>query len=57
MFNSEEDILLKNTIKAIPLKRLLSPDEVAEMVLNLASDHSSGITGQTLNIDCGFAIH
>ncbi|MEQ8224219.1 MAG: SDR family oxidoreductase [Candidatus Eremiobacterota bacterium] len=57
MFNSEEDILLKNTIKAIPLKRLLSPDEVAEMVLYLASDHSSGITGQTINIDCGFAIH
>ena len=57
MFNSEEDVLLKNTIKAIPMKRLLTPDEVAELVLYLASDHASGITGQTVNIDCGFAIH
>jgi 3-oxoacyl-[acyl-carrier protein] reductase len=57
MFNSEEDVLLKNTLKAIPLKRLLKPVEVAELVLYLASDSACGITGQTVNIDCGFAIH
>ena len=36
------------------LKRLLSPDEVARLVLFLAADDSSGITNQSYIIDAGW---
>ena len=39
-------------IDAVPIKRFLVPQEVAQLVLYLASDHASGITGQAINI-CG----
>lgn len=35
------------------LKRLPTEDEVASAILFLASDLSSGITGQTLDVNCG----
>jgi 3-oxoacyl-[acyl-carrier protein] reductase len=41
-------------ISKIPLKRFGSPDEVAKMVTFLASDDSSYITGQVLNVNGGF---
>lgn len=56
-FSSTTDALLKGTLSAIPLKRLLSPDEVAELALYLCSDKAMGITGQTFTISCGFDIH
>lgn len=37
----------------IPLHRLCELDEVAELVLFLASDRSSYITGQSLNLTGG----
>jgi len=56
-FKSDRETLLKHTLAAIPLKRLLSPDEVAELVVFLLSDKAGGITGQSYNICCGFDIH
>ena len=35
------------------LKRLATPEEVAQAALFLASDLASAVTGQVLNIDCG----
>ena len=35
------------------LKRLATPEEIARVVLFLASDLASAMTGQTLNVDCG----
>jgi NAD(P)-dependent dehydrogenase (short-subunit alcohol dehydrogenase family) len=35
------------------LKRLPTEDEVASAILFMASDMSSGITGQTLDVNCG----
>lgn len=40
-------------VESIALKRLGSPQDVANGVLFLASDHASWITGQTLSIDGG----
>ena len=36
------------------LKRQLNPDDVARLVLFLASDDSSAVTGQNFIIDCGW---
>ncbi len=37
---------------AVPIKRIIQPEEVAELVRFLASPAASAITGQTYNI-CG----
>lgn len=44
---------LKELKGSIPMKRLGAPEEVADLVAFLCSDHSSYITGQTLVIDGG----
>ncbi|MFZ5833531.1 MAG: SDR family NAD(P)-dependent oxidoreductase [Planctomycetota bacterium] len=38
----------------VPMKRFAKPEEVADVVKFLASDESSAMTGQSLNITCGF---
>jgi len=47
---------LSNLVKNIPLKRLGTSQEVASLVLFLASNASDYITGQTINIDGGISI-
>jgi len=47
------DILMASVEKRVPLKRLVSQDEVAGLVSFLASDLATGMTGQTLYVDCG----
>lgn len=42
----------KQAFSAVPIKRLIEPEEVAELVAYLASDQAHGITGQAINI-CG----
>jgi 3-hydroxybutyrate dehydrogenase len=42
----------KQAIEAVPIKRFLEAEEVAQFVLYLASQKASGITGQAINI-CG----
>ncbi|HIE43710.1 MAG TPA: 3-oxoacyl-[acyl-carrier-protein] reductase [Candidatus Omnitrophica bacterium] len=43
-------------LEAIPLGRIGSPEEVAKVVLFLATDESSYITGQVINIDGGMVM-
>ncbi|MGB0390863.1 MAG: 3-oxoacyl-[acyl-carrier-protein] reductase [Salibacteraceae bacterium] len=42
---------------AIPLKRGGTPEDVANMAMFLASDMSTYVTGQTLNVDGGMLTH
>jgi 3-oxoacyl-[acyl-carrier protein] reductase len=47
----------KKRIDEIPLKRLGKPGDIANACLFLASDMSSYITGETININGGLYIH
>jgi NAD(P)-dependent dehydrogenase (short-subunit alcohol dehydrogenase family) len=42
----------KSALGAVPIKRIIQPEEVAALVAFLASPAASAITGQTYNI-CG----
>ena len=46
------DEFRKRALKAVPIKRIIQPEEVARLVRFLAAPESSAITGQTYNI-CG----
>jgi 3-oxoacyl-[acyl-carrier protein] reductase len=42
----------EHALGAVPIKRIIAPEEVAELVRFLASPAAAAITGQTYNI-CG----
>ena len=48
--------ILKHVEEKSALKRNVTLEEVANTALFLASNSSSGITGQTIYVDCGFNI-
>ncbi|MCL2064596.1 MAG: 3-oxoacyl-[acyl-carrier-protein] reductase [Candidatus Cloacimonetes bacterium] len=48
-----DEKVIEEYAKAIPLKRMGKPIDVANLCLFLASDESSYITGQTFNVDGG----
>ncbi|CAB3257308.1 unnamed protein product [Arctia plantaginis] len=54
MIKSVPDEVLQNFLKKIPLGRLGTPAEVAELVAFLSSDKSSFITGAAIDISGGF---
>lgn len=50
---SPEEFLSSFARQQTALGRLPTPDEVANLVSFLISEDSSGITGQSINVDCG----
>jgi 3-oxoacyl-[acyl-carrier protein] reductase len=42
-----------NPADALPLKRLIEPEDIAGAALYLASDEASAITGAVFNVDAG----
>ena len=50
------DTVKEEALKAIPLKRLGSTQDVANLVKFLASDDSAYITGQVINVDGGMVM-
>jgi enoyl-[acyl-carrier protein] reductase I len=49
-------LMLKNHAEHAPLKRNVEPREVADTALFLASALGTGITGETIHVDCGYNI-
>jgi NAD(P)-dependent dehydrogenase (short-subunit alcohol dehydrogenase family) len=47
--------ILESTLMLVPMRRLGTPDEIADAVLWLASTASSFVTGQALAVDGGFS--
>ncbi|MBI60701.1 3-oxoacyl-[acyl-carrier-protein] reductase [bacterium] len=56
MIDTLPDDYLDTIIKSIPARKLGSTDDVSKLVLFLASDESSYITGQTISVDGGMNI-
>ncbi|HZC02723.1 MAG TPA: 3-hydroxybutyrate dehydrogenase [Gammaproteobacteria bacterium] len=51
---TEAEALEEIILQPVAIKRLLEPEEVSELVVYLASDLASGITGSAIPIDCGW---
>lgn len=51
---SEDEIIQEVMLKNAAIKRLIEPDEIAEMVLYLCSDKAACVTGSNWNIDTGW---
>jgi 3-hydroxybutyrate dehydrogenase len=51
---TEAEALQDIILEPLAIKRLLEPEEVSELVVYLASDLASGITGSAITIDCGW---
>lgn len=45
--------MIANISERHPLKKILLPDEVAEMALFLISDKATSMSGQIIEMDCG----
>ncbi len=50
----DPEATLRKRIDRVPLGRALQPEEIANAILYLSSDQSSGITGTSLIIDAGY---
>jgi enoyl-[acyl-carrier protein] reductase I len=48
--------MLRYVGEASPLRRNITHEEVGKAALYLLSDLSSGVTGDTLHVDCGYNI-
>jgi gluconate 5-dehydrogenase len=55
-FFSQEAHLYQRVLDLIPLRRLGNLDELADLVLVLASDTANYMTGSTLTIDGGYTL-
>jgi NAD(P)-dependent dehydrogenase (short-subunit alcohol dehydrogenase family) len=48
-----QDEFYRSTLARIPLGRVMKPQEISSMALYLASEESSGMTGQSIHVDGG----
>jgi NAD(P)-dependent dehydrogenase (short-subunit alcohol dehydrogenase family) len=46
----------RRVLSVHPLRRIASPEEVANLVAFVASDEASAITGASLSVDCGLGV-
>jgi NAD(P)-dependent dehydrogenase (short-subunit alcohol dehydrogenase family) len=51
------EVVKAGFVSAAALNRMATEEEVARVALFLVSDVSAGVTGQTINVDCGSAMN
>lgn len=54
VFDNQDPVFVKNYSQKAPLKRMAQPEEIASVVLFLASEAASYITGATIMVDGGW---
>jgi 3-hydroxybutyrate dehydrogenase len=54
---SEQQVMEKVILAQQAVKRLLEPEEVADLVAFLCTDQASGITGTHISVDLGWTAH
>ena len=50
------DVLREHAVQKSPLGRTVEPADLGKNALYLLSDLSSGVTGETIHVDCGYSI-
>jgi 3-oxoacyl-[acyl-carrier protein] reductase len=50
----DPEALMRSTVSSVPMGRLGEPSELADLIVFLASDRASYITGTTIQVDGGF---
>jgi enoyl-[acyl-carrier protein] reductase I len=50
------DVLREHAVKKSPLGRVVDPTDLGKNALYLLGDLSSGVTGETIHVDCGYSI-
>ena len=53
----EQDVVEKIMLKQAAIKRLIEPEEVAQLIAYLVSDAAGAVTGSSFNIDLGWTAH
>ena len=53
---ADNEPMLNTLLRAIPLRRLGEPDDIAGMVAYLCSERAGYITGQTLSVSGGITM-
>ncbi|EHJ91702.1 3-hydroxybutyrate dehydrogenase [Vreelandella boliviensis] len=53
----EQEVIEKVMLKEAAIKRLIEPEEVAQLIAYLASDAAGAVTGSSFNIDLGWTAH
>lgn len=56
MTDALNDKVKESTLAAVPLKRMGTPDDIANLAVFLASEQSSYITGEVIKVDGGMCI-
>ena len=54
--SNEDEETLKKVVRHYPLRRVGVPSDVVPIVLLLASDQTSYVTGQTISVSGGYAM-
>ena len=51
---NEDEVVEKVMLKTIVIKKMIGPNEIAELVSYLCSQNASSVTGASWTIDCGW---
>ena len=54
---TKDEVVEKIMLADAPIKRILDPAEIGDLVLFLCSDSAAGMTGGDIPIDCGWTAH